>query len=502
MTIHSILLPVFLLASTVTVVDNGVTVDVAVRRAGTSDAPRAGEDADVTLRIRDASGAPLKNLGINAWFVPHRTGAPPLERKECVARVGTFTAGSLFRQPAVDLNIYYVVTLNDDATLTVVDPRFGFGGTHLLALVELEAPGEDWAFHEAKQELFVTMPGAGKVAVVDTRTWKVAQNIEVGANATRIERQADGGYLWVTYDGGVAAIDPVKKSVAAKIATGAGPHDLAVSDDSRYAFVSNAGAGTTSVIDIHALKRTRSVATGTRPVSVAWSSLAQAAFVVSETDGGVFAVDPKRSTPRAKDTAEAAGLSRIRFAPGGRLAFVTNPQHDVVHIVDATTSKIIQTADVEDGPFEVSFSETIAYVRHLRSEIVYMITLANVGKAGTPVSVADFPGGQHAFGVKSRPSPFPGIIVSPGEGAVLVTNPADGEVYFYKEGMAAPMGRFSAYRHTPRAAIVIDRSLREVKPAVYSTLARMPLRPGTYDVAMLIDQPRVIACAQVTIAPK
>ncbi|HYH08129.1 MAG TPA: YncE family protein [Thermoanaerobaculia bacterium] len=499
--IASIFLPIFLLASSLTVVDNGVTVDVAVQRAGTSSAARAGEDADVTLRVRDASGAPLKNLGINAWFVPHRAGTPPLPRKECVARVGTFTAGSLFHQPAVDLNVYHVVTLNDDATLTVVDPRFGFGGTHLLAIVELEAPGEDWSFHEAKQELFVTMPAAGKVAVVDTRTWKVAQNIEVGANATRIERQPDGGYLWVTYDGGVAAIDPLKKSVAARIATDAGPHDLALSHDNRYAFITNAAAGNTSVIDVQTLKSLRRVPTGTRPMSVAWSPLAQAAFVVSESDGGVFAVDPKRSAPRAKDTAEA-GLNRIRFAPNGRLAFVTNPQHDVVHIVDATTAKVIQTADVEDGPFEVSFSETIAYVRHLRSETVLMITLANVGKAGAPVHIADFPGGQHAFGVKSRPSPFPGIIVSPGQGAVLVTNPADGEVYFYKEGMAAPMGRFSAYRHTPRAAIVIDRSLREVKPAVYATLARMPQRAGTYDVALLIDQPRVIACAQVTIAPQ
>ncbi|HEX2059657.1 MAG TPA: cytochrome D1, partial [Thermoanaerobaculia bacterium] len=281
----------------------------------------------------------------------------------------------------------------------------------------------------------------------------------------------------------------------------AGPHDLALSEDSRHAFVSNAGAGTTSVIDIHALRQTRRVATGVRPVSVAWSSLAQAAFVVSASDGNIYAVDPKRAAPRAKETAEE-GVSRIRFAPGGRLAFITNPKQDVVHILDATTAKIVQTADVEKGPFEVSFSETIAYVRHLESEIVLMITLANVGKAGTPVHVADFPGGQRAFGAKSRPSPFPGIVVSPGEGAVLVTNPGDGEVYFYREGMAAPMGRFSAYRHTPRAAMVIDRSLREVKPAVYSTLARMPLRAGTYDVAMLIDTPRVIACAQVTIEPK
>ena len=29
----------------------------------------------------------------------------------------------------LDLNQFYVLALNNDATITVVDPRFGFGGT-------------------------------------------------------------------------------------------------------------------------------------------------------------------------------------------------------------------------------------------------------------------------------------------------------------------------------------------------------------------------------------
>ena len=66
-----------------------------------------------------------------------------------MAKAATFLSGSLFSQPALDLNVYHVLALNADPSLTVVDPRFGFGGSQLLALVPLPARGEDWALDAA-----------------------------------------------------------------------------------------------------------------------------------------------------------------------------------------------------------------------------------------------------------------------------------------------------------------------------------------------------------------
>ena len=47
-------------------------------------------------------------------------------------QIQRYRSGSVFDRPLVDLNVYYVVTLNDDATLGVVDPLFGFGGSKQL----------------------------------------------------------------------------------------------------------------------------------------------------------------------------------------------------------------------------------------------------------------------------------------------------------------------------------------------------------------------------------
>jgi hypothetical protein len=83
---------------------------------------------------------------------------------------------------------------------------------------------------------------------------------------------------------------------------------------------------------------------------------------------------------------------------------------------------------------------------------------------------------------------------------VLVANPADRLVYYYMEGMAAPMGNFSAVRRSPKAALVIDRSLRETEPGVFSIRTKVPAA-GQYDVAFFLNAPRVVHCFDLTVRP-
>ena len=84
------------------------------------------------------------------------------------------------------------------------------------------------------------------------------------------------------------------------------------------------------------------------------------------------------------------------------------------------------------------------------------------------------------------------MVPAPEGNSVLVANPADRVIYYYSEGMAAPMGSFQNYRRNPRAVMVVDRSLREVTSGVYSTTTKLP-KSGIYDVAFLLDSPRIAA---------
>lgn len=496
--------------SAFSIVQDGIAVELKLRSLRSEAGEGRLEEADpveVELKITDqASGVPLTGLNPAAWMdlIPAEADRA---NESCKQKVATFLGGSLLSSPQVDLNTYFVLALNADPSISVVDPLFGFGGSKLLALVDLASPGEDWVLNRAQNLLFVSLPDSGRVAVVDTETWKIKTEIATGGRPTALALAPDGRYLWVADEGGskgsgVAAIDTQWLSLVGKVPTGAGRHELAISDDSRFVFVSNADAGTVTAIEAQSLAVVKQIPVGGRPVSLAFSSKAQSVYVADQTSGKLTAIDIARKEPLATLAAEP-GISSVRFEPSGRFAFIVNPEKNTVAIADAVSNRVIQTADVNQRPDQVSFTSELAYVRHLGSEEVLMIPLRSIGKEGQPVPVVDFTGGQNAFGEASRPAIALGIVPSAEPHTVLVANPGDKMIYFYKEGMAAPMGSFKNYRREPRAALVVDRSLRELAPGQYRTTVRLG-RAGAYDLAFLVDSPKVVDCFrfQVAVSPE
>lgn len=489
------------------VVRQGVAVELVMQRVEPQEAARPlqqGDDVIFQFNITDtASEAPLTSVYPAAWMDLRPEGEPTNE-DICTRKAQHFIGGSLFSQAELDLNVYYVLALNDDATVTVVDPLFGFGSTKLLAMIALPAPGFDWALTDDQARLLVSVPGTGQVAYVTTASWTLSALLDVGPRPARLRLQPDEHYAWVSYGdaetGGVAVLRTDRPEVAARIPAGAGPHDLAFSPDSRYAYLTSAAAGTVTVIDIRTLEAVAEVATGRFPVSVDYSPVAGTAYVAHRDDGTVVAIDGTRHTATARLTMEP-GLHQLRFAPDGRHAFVLDPAHDIVYILDAATQRIIQRGHLLGGPDHVSFSDELAYIRHRDSEIVLMVALDEVGVEGRPIQVVDFPGGQHPPGSRTLPTPADGIVQAPGANAVLIANADDRAIYYYKEGMAAPMGSFRNYSRQPRAVQVVDRSLRaRARPGVYETVAQLR-RPGLYDVIFFMDAPRIVHCFTVEIAP-
>ena len=492
-------------ASDKKVVYQGIAVELNVKpvHPQKKETTELREDDNVTFQftINDtATAAPVTGAHPAAWMVLERPG----DNADCVTKIKAFIGGGLLARPELDLNIYYVLALNQDATVTVIDPHFGYGGSKLLAMVSLKSPGEDWALTSGSKTLFVSMPDSNQVAIVDCVTWKVLTNIDAGPRPGRLAVQPGGQNVWVGYgssedggDSGVAVIASEGSRVVARIPTGRGQHEIAFSDDDRLAFVTNRDDGTVSIIDVRSLKKIKDIQTGHTPSSIAFSAKGKMAYVVDEEDGIIAAVDGARLKIVARIQAEP-GLGQIRFAPGGRFAFIPNPTKNAVHILDAASNRIVQTADIENGPDRISFSDTLAYVQCQRSEIVLMIPLPQADTQGQSIAVLDFPGGQHSFGKTSRPSPADAIVQAPGENAVLVGNAADKSIYYYKEGMAAPMGTFSNYGREPRAVLVVDRSLKQRSPGVYEATAKLT-RAGLYSVAFLMDSPRITHCFPVRV---
>ena len=473
-------------------VEKGIAVELAF-----GSELKEGQEAVIRFRLSDeATGTPLAGASPAAWLdaVPARTAAT------CTKTVEQLLSGSFFRRPAVDLNAYHVLSLNDDASVSIIDPLSGFGGSKLLAQVKLESPGEDWALSADRARLYVSQPAAGKVAAVDTADWKVVAEIDAGPRPGRLALEPDGSRLWVAVAGGLAAIDTSSLAVAGKIPAGpeSAHRDLVLSEDGRRLFAIESQAKTLTVIDTARLAKLGEVELPAAPTSVSWSPLARAAYAVASEAGKIFTVDPERLAVTATVTAEP-GLGALRFAPGGRFGVVPNPAARRVYVLDAAANRIVQSGEAPGVPDQVTFSDTLAYVRQRESDSVLMITLAGLGEEGHALAVADFPGGEHPPGAGDLRTPADSIVRAPEPGGMLIANVADGAIYYYREGMAAPMGSFQDFGGRPRAILVVDRSLKEKSPGSYETVARLPA-PGRYRMAFFLDTPRTVQCFDVTVA--
>ena len=462
---------------------------------------RAGEEATVKFKISVTNGGvPLSNLRPVAW-VDQRAAKQVPDARACREKVQSFLQSSFTKRPTVDLNAYFILALNNEPNISVIDPLSGFGGSKLYTLIVLKSPGEDWVLSRDNRRLYVSMPAVNQVAVIDVPTWQVIANVDAGVKPSRVVLQHDGRYLWVGNNGtaenesGVTVIDTTMNKAVGHIRTGPGHHEIALNDDDTIAFVTNKEGGWVSVIEVRKLDEVKRLSIGTRSTAIAYSSLSKMFYVVDEVSGAVAAVGGPNHDIRARLEGQP-GLRSIRISPDGRYGFALNPRTNTVHVIDLSSNRVIHSIAAGEGADQITFSRQFAYIRSAGSEFVSMIRIADLAKEA---AVTRFPAGQKAPSESRSTSLADAIVPAPEDGAVLVANPADKMIYYYTEGMAAPMGSFQNYKRDPRALLVLDNSLRETQRGVYTTTLRLNTA-GYYDVAFLLDSPRIINCFNLTVA--
>jgi YVTN family beta-propeller protein len=256
------------------IVKEGIEIEFTVEPAAPlskTDALMAGREAVFRFKIRDtATRTPMSGAKPAAWVAQRERSGPP-GPDQCRAKIQAFLQGSLRARPDVDLNAFYLLALNQQPNISVIDPLIGFGGSRLLTLILLKSPGEDWALTSDRTKLFVSMPLVNQVAVVDTTSWKVVADIETGVKPTRLVLQPDEKYLWVGDAASVTVIDTATLKVAKQNATGAGHHDISFGADNKFAFITNSDDGTLSVVDVRKLKKLKDIDTGKPASSLTFS---------------------------------------------------------------------------------------------------------------------------------------------------------------------------------------------------------------------------------------
>jgi YVTN family beta-propeller protein len=483
----------------------GIAVDFNVTAAtdakGQNNGLVAGSDATITFRLSDArTNTPVTGLHPNGWINTGSAGHA-LNEAECKDQIKYLSGGLLSARAEIDLNSYLVLTLNHDNTVTFINPLVSFSKTKLESLVTLPSAGADWVLSKNKELLYVTLPEQSGVVIIDTQTRKIVGQTSTGEKTKpmRIQLQPDGRYLWVGLDGSpkVAVIDTKTNRLAATIAVGDGLHNITFTPDSRFAYITNSVAATVSAIDANALSKVAELSVAKTPVAIAHSAASGLVYVASVNDETISVIDPAKQQV-VGNIQIGRGIVALRFEPKGRYGFAINQVQSTVSVIDASTNKVIGTTAVAKEPDQVVFTEDYAYIRSLASEKFSLIELREV--PGGQLSPVDVQAGQRpATDVPAEIGVADMIAPTPEGNGAMIANAADAMFYYYTEGMMAPMGSFSNYKRRARALMILDRSLSEVAPGVYSAPVKLT-KSGSFNVPFLIDQPQLTNCFQLSVA--
>lgn len=453
-----------------------------------------GEEVDLRVDVRRlGDDQPLSNLPIGLWLdrrISPMSGAIPV----CGQRVASFLGGGLMNRPLLDLTGYWVVTLDREGSVSVLDPAVQFAGrSSLYAAIQLGGAPFDWVKTADDALMFVALPGRREVATIDLRTLALQRRIEVAGEPTRLALQPDGRLLWAAYrgraggDDGVAAIDIADGRILHVATLPPGHHELAFSEDSRYVYASSRDRGVVSVIetaDGSAIARTE---VGGQPVGLLPLDAQGQVWAIDGAQGVIHRLD--RRGAQLDRIVVSPGIGPARLTPDGRHVLIVNPSQHRLEIVDTASARVVRRQTVSGRPYDIMFSELFAYVRPLDIEQVAMFPIGRL----PDVDLQYLPVGSSALSA-TPDLPIASTMAPTLErnGAFFVS-PSERTLHHYMEGMNAPDSSVRAFGHTPMAVAVVQRGLREVARGSYATRFRLP-SSGPLVLALAAESPRIREC--------
>ena len=486
----------------------GIAVDFSLNPAASANGGKltAGSTAIATFRVTDVrTGQPLAGIRPKAWLSARRSEAVATETS-CSDKVRTFMSGQISARADADLNSYTIATLNHDKTITFINPQIASNVSKLESVVVLPSNGSDWVLTPERNRILVTLPNASGVAVIDAISARLLSVVPTGESSkpVRIAMHPGGRFAWAGLDAAneIAVIDIPERKITSKLAVGLGPHSISISDDGKWASVTNAGADSVTLFDAQSLTRISEVKVAKTPVAQAWSSAAGLFYTVSLNGNAITAIDPRRGVSAAS-IPTSRGTVAIAFDPEGRLGFAVNQLDSRLTVFDPATNKIVGEGSTVSEPDQIAFTHLYAYIRGVGSEKFSLYDLSPLRRKSSgevsklePLNIQA--GRLLPSSEPNEIGPASMIVPTPEGNSVMIANAPDRMIYFYTEGMMAPMGTLQNYRRMPRGLMVLDRSLTETSAGIFTAPVNLS-SGGRFDVPMLLDQPRLVHCFTATV---
>lgn len=270
-------------------------------------------------------------------------------------------------------NLIYVVTKEDNA-LYICDTQT----KKTITKLDLGAAAYTCLLSRDQKELYVSLWGGSRVAIVNTETQKISAEIPTNKNPNDLLLTKDGKFLYVANgnDNTAALIDLAKRQVSETLTTslfpdapvGTTPNGLALSDDEKTLYIANADNNCLAVFDVETKGRSHSIGfipTGWYPTAV--KTIGSKIFV---TNGKGFSskANPKGPNPNLSKVPQQVGPNAQAYT--GREQYIGGLFKGTLSIIDTPAPQMLS-----------------AYSRVVYANTPYTKTkeLHAEGEAGNPV---------------------------------------------------------------------------------------------------------------------
>lgn len=258
----------------------------------------------------------------------------------------------------------------------------------------------------AADKVYTANEGAAVVDVLDAASLKPLTSIHVGMKPHNVQVSPDGKFIWVTNMGepGKAGADQAKKAaegghhdkpgavwvidastdaVVARVPVGKHPAHVVVSPDGLLAYVSNSADNTISVIDAVAHSPVAAIPVGKFPHGLRISPDGKEIYIADMKGGTVSVVD----TASRKEVAQipvGKMPAQVGFTPDGRLVAVSLAGENAVAVIDTATRKVAHKVGVGSMPIQLFVTPD--------SRTLVVANQGSPEKPGNSVSVIDLEG--------------------------------------------------------------------------------------------------------------
>jgi YVTN family beta-propeller protein len=292
-------------------------------------------------------------------------------------------------------------------------------------------------------------------------------------------------------DNSLSVIDPATRKTVAQIPTGEGPHEIVASDDGKWAFVANYGAGTPgntlSVIDLLAQKELRRVDLGAlrRPHGLAFAD--GKVWFTAEQNKLIARYDPAANQLDGLLGIGQNGTHMLVFSKDRTLLFTSNIASDSVTMLQRGSDPsgwTLTTIPVGKGPegADISPDAREFWAANSGDGTVSIIDVAAMKVAQT-LELR----GKHSNRLKFTPDGRLVLISDPGSNALVIVEAASRKelkrfsVGRQPEGIVIPPDGASAY-----VALAGEKTVAVIDLKTLEVSARIPVGNGPDGLAWAV----------------